>query len=71
MRQTSGPGDTSAGHATVRRGPFHNAQGPVDQRTTCQRCGAEIAIERFDVVPWTRLCATCAREREEGVNEAT
>jgi DnaK suppressor protein len=39
-----------------------------DAYTTCQRCGVEIATERLDVVPWTRLCATCAREPEGGTD---
>lgn len=35
--------------------------------TTCERCGENIETERRDVVPWTRLCAACARERDEYV----
>jgi len=38
--------------------------------TTCQRCGADIENERLDLVPWTRQCATCAREEEERVGAA-
>jgi DnaK suppressor protein len=30
----------------------------------CERCGRDIAEERMDLVPWTRLCASCAREWE-------
>ncbi|MGH7544876.1 MAG: TraR/DksA family transcriptional regulator [Gemmatimonadota bacterium] len=30
----------------------------------CERCGRAIEFERFDVIPWTRLCAPCAREEE-------
>ncbi|WP_225029764.1 TraR/DksA family transcriptional regulator [Xinfangfangia pollutisoli] len=26
----------------------------------CARCGAEIAPERLDVLPWTPLCRSCA-----------
>lgn len=33
---------------------------------TCQECGSTIEAERLDVVPWTRLCASCAQEREAG-----
>lgn len=33
--------------------------------TTCERCGGEIEAERLDVVPWTRLCASCARKLDE------
>ncbi|PRX34990.1 transcriptional regulator, TraR/DksA family [Meinhardsimonia xiamenensis] len=28
----------------------------------CVRCGAEIAEERLDLVPYTPFCATCAAE---------
>lgn len=30
----------------------------------CDRCGDRIQFERFDVIPWTRVCAACAREVE-------
>lgn len=30
---------------------------------TCERCGTAIEPERLDLVPWTRLCASCARTR--------
>lgn len=30
----------------------------------CERCGKDIAAERLELVPWTRLCASCAREQE-------
>lgn len=30
----------------------------------CGNCGGEIAFERLDIVPWTRLCVTCQREHE-------
>lgn len=30
----------------------------------CERCGRAIEFERLDVIPWTRLCASCAREEE-------
>lgn len=36
---------------------------------TCERCGKPIGTERLDIVPWTRLCAGCARE-EEGAGGA-
>jgi RNA polymerase-binding transcription factor DksA len=29
---------------------------------TCARCGREIEVQRLELVPWTRLCAACARE---------
>jgi len=41
-----------------------------DAYTTCERCGAEIETERLDVVPWARVCAGCAREREEEAGAA-
>jgi RNA polymerase-binding transcription factor DksA len=28
----------------------------------CERCGREIEIARLELVPWTRLCASCVRE---------
>lgn len=31
---------------------------------TCERCGQRIEPERLDLVPWTRLCASCARAQE-------
>lgn len=31
---------------------------------TCQRCGSTIEEERLEMVPWSRLCASCAREVE-------
>lgn len=30
----------------------------------CERCGAEISMERLSVVPATTLCASCQRELE-------
>lgn len=30
----------------------------------CESCGRPIELERFDVLPWTRLCAACARQEE-------
>jgi RNA polymerase-binding transcription factor DksA len=32
-----------------------------DAYRSCERCGAEIEGERLDAIPWTRLCAACAR----------
>lgn len=37
-----------------------------DAYTTCERCEAPIEAERLDLVPWTRLCASCARETNAG-----
>ncbi len=31
---------------------------------TCQRCGKKIDKERLEMVPWSRLCVSCAREVE-------
>lgn len=39
-----------------------------DAYTTCERCGARIQPERLEVVPWTRMCAACAREEEGEVD---
>jgi RNA polymerase-binding transcription factor DksA len=33
---------------------------------TCERCGRGIEPERLDLIPWTRLCANCARGAEGG-----
>jgi RNA polymerase-binding transcription factor DksA len=41
-----------------------------DAYTTCERCSAEMETERLEIVPWARLCAACAREREEEVGAA-
>ncbi len=30
----------------------------------CEECGREISLERLDVLPWTTLCAECARDGE-------
>ena len=32
---------------------------------TCERCGADISLERLDLVPWATLCADCQRADEE------
>lgn len=32
----------------------------------CESCGRAIEVERLDVIPWTRLCAECARQAEVG-----
>ncbi|HLU24755.1 MAG TPA: TraR/DksA C4-type zinc finger protein [Longimicrobiales bacterium] len=36
----------------------------------CQSCGREIAFERLDIVPWTRLCIECQRREEQRLSEA-
>jgi RNA polymerase-binding transcription factor DksA len=28
----------------------------------CRQCGAAVEPERLEMVPWSRLCATCARK---------
>jgi DnaK suppressor protein len=33
---------------------------------SCERCGAEIGMDRLDIVPWARLCIDCQRQEEEG-----
>ena len=30
----------------------------------CERCGADIEMERLDLVPWARLCLSCQRDAE-------
>ncbi len=37
--------------------------------TTCERCGTHIEEERLELVPWTRLCASCARETNVGASQ--
>lgn len=37
--------------------------------TTCERCDAPIEDERLDLVPWTRLSASCARETNAGASQ--
>lgn len=36
----------------------------------CLDCGAEIAFERLDIIPWTRLCVNCQRQEEGRMGEA-
>ncbi len=36
---------------------------------TCRECGSEIAAERLDLVPWTRLCASCAESSEAAAGD--
>ena len=35
-----------------------------EQFGACERCGGEIGMDRFDVVPWASLCAECQRTLE-------
>lgn len=37
-----------------------------DAYLTCEKCGSRIQDERLDIVPWTRTCARCAAEEDEG-----
>lgn len=37
-----------------------------DSFEKCERCGTEIAWERFELLPWTRLCSRCAAQDEGG-----
>lgn len=32
----------------------------------CESCGNEIAWERFELLPWTRLCSRCAAQDDSG-----
>ncbi|MFW6199000.1 MAG: TraR/DksA family transcriptional regulator [Gemmatimonadota bacterium] len=36
-----------------------------DSYLTCGECGERIQEERLEIVPWTRLCASCANQAEE------
>jgi DnaK suppressor protein len=33
---------------------------------TCDACGAAIAEERLEAIPWATLCISCARTRRSG-----
>ncbi len=33
----------------------------------CEKCGAQIPIERLEIMPETTLCVRCASERERGL----
>ena len=35
-----------------------------EQFGRCDRCGADIEMERLDLVPWARLCLSCQRDAE-------
>jgi DnaK suppressor protein len=35
-----------------------------EQYGRCDRCGADIEMERLDLVPWARLCLSCQRDAE-------
>lgn len=37
-----------------------------DAYRTCEECGETIDMERLEIVPWTRHCAACATEDDEG-----
>jgi len=37
-----------------------------DRFAKCDSCGEEIQWERFELLPWTRLCARCASREESG-----
>lgn len=38
--------------------------GEPDDFGDCQECGAEIGMERLEMVPWARLCIDCKRKVE-------
>ena len=41
-----------------------------EQFGRCRECGGEIAFERLDIIPWTRMCVECQRMEEDGVRRA-
>lgn len=41
-----------------------------DEFGRCRECGEEIAFERLDIIPWTRLCVNCQRLEEDGAGRA-
>lgn len=36
-----------------------------DEFGACERCGRDIAVERFELIPWARLCIGCQQDVEE------
>lgn len=37
---------------------------------TCEECGEDIEDERLELIPWTRLCASCAKGDEHASGRA-
>lgn len=37
----------------------------------CEECGKPIEFERFDLIPWTRLCAESAKKQEGPADRAS
>jgi DnaK suppressor protein len=37
-----------------------------DEFGACESCGRQIGLERFRLVPWTRLCVDCQGKAEAG-----
>lgn len=37
---------------------------------TCEECGNDIEGERLELIPWTRLCASCAKGDEHASGSA-
>ncbi|MEX0980313.1 MAG: TraR/DksA C4-type zinc finger protein [Gemmatimonadota bacterium] len=37
----------------------------------CEECGRDIEFERFDLIPWTRLCARSAKKQEGPADRAS
>ena len=44
---------------------LHKLYKEPDAFGRCERCGAEIAFDRLDIVPWATLCVACKRDVEE------
>lgn len=40
-----------------------------EEYLTCEVCGNRIEEKRLELVPWTRRCASCAKEAEEGTTQ--
>lgn len=40
----------------------------IDEGTygVCDKCGAQIGVERLEATPWASLCITCKRQEERG-----
>lgn len=67
---TDGVGPTAAYDVGVKRA-VHEALDDlvVGAFGNCSTCGEAIAIERLQVVPYARRCATCQQHEEGGWNQ--
>ena len=45
---------------------LHRLYKEPERYGRCERCGADIPVERLDVVPWARTCVACQNQDENG-----